>query len=213
MTTPVISRLILRIATLLMVCVTEAFAQTPNPKQYFEINPPELTSTTDKLEVVEVFSYACIHCAHFAPLVEQWRKRLNTAKVEFVFLPAPYNPVYALLARGFYAANSLDVVDKTHQGVFDAIHLNGASIQSFDNVVSIYAKLGVPREDFIKAANSFLVEAQLRRANDLMLKYRIDGTPTLIVAGKYRITAESAGSQENMFVIADQLIAKELGKR
>ena len=34
---------------------------------YTVIDPPVPTSTGDKVEVVEVFSYACPHCAHLGP--------------------------------------------------------------------------------------------------------------------------------------------------
>jgi thiol:disulfide interchange protein DsbA len=36
-------------------------------KNYFVIDPPQPTSSGDKIEVLEVFSYACPHCAHFQP--------------------------------------------------------------------------------------------------------------------------------------------------
>ena len=34
-------------------------------KNYFLIEPPQATTTGDKIEVVEVFSYACPHCNDF----------------------------------------------------------------------------------------------------------------------------------------------------
>lgn len=188
--------------------MSAAVAQTNPP--YFSIDPPERYTSGDKVEVVEVFSYGCIHCANFQPLIDAWRARLDTRKVEFAYLPSPYRAADTALARGFFAAQSLGLVEKTHHAMFQAIHGRGIRIQTADDVVALYAQLGVRADTFAKAMQDFFVDAQVRRAYELMLKYKIDGTPSLIVAGKYRITAYSAGSPEAMIRVADQLVSREL---
>ncbi len=40
--------------------------------------------------------------------------------------------------------------------------------------------------------------------------YGLEGVPTFIVNGKYRVDGTSAGSEEGMFAALDQLVAKEL---
>jgi protein dithiol oxidoreductase (disulfide-forming) len=44
-------------------------------------------------------------------------------------------------------------------------------------------------------------------------RYQIEGTPTLIVAGKYRVTTKSAGGHGFMFDVVDFLVAKETAAR
>ena len=56
-------------------------------KNYFVIDPPQSTATGDKVEVLEVFSYACPHCAHFQPYAEQIKKSLPAGAV-FNYMPA-----------------------------------------------------------------------------------------------------------------------------
>lgn len=200
-------------ATIIGVAVTSAApAQSPPPKPYFDISAPQLVNETNKVEVVEVFNYFCIHCAHFQPLVDQWRKKLDTTKVQFVYLPATFNPPFQLLAKAYYTAASMDVAEKTHQGVFDAIHVRNMPTTNFDQVADLYASLGVSRESFMKASESFLVATQTRRANDLITRYRVDSTPTMIVAGKYRVTMDSSGGPDKIFQVVDQLIAQELAQ-
>ncbi len=176
---------------------------------YFTIDPPEKVTSTGKIEVAEVFSYACIHCAQFQEYVDAWRKKQDTKKVEFVYVPSPYNAADVLLAQGYFAAKSLGVAEKTHHAIFQAIHERGLRVQTMNDVIGLYATLGVPADKFAAAAKDFFVQTQVRRTRDLMIKYKIDSTPTLIVAGKYRITADSAGGQENMLRVADKLIAQE----
>ena len=177
--------------------------------KYAEISPPQPVSSNDKVEVIEVFSYGCIHCAHFQPYVDAYLKRLDPKKVDFLYLPATFRPDFALLARGFYAAQSLGLAKATHQGVFNAIFEKGVQIRTFDDIVAMYQQLGVNRDDFLKAAQSFAVETKVRRANDLMRAYKIDGTPTIVVEGKYSVTGDTAGSVDKVFDVVDELVAKE----
>ena len=51
----------------------------PRPGIDFEmLQTPQPTygNAKGKIEVVEVFSYACPHCAHFQPMVGAWKKKL-----------------------------------------------------------------------------------------------------------------------------------------
>jgi thiol:disulfide interchange protein DsbA len=48
------------------------------------------------------------------------------------------------------------------------------------------------------------------RANRMTAAYRLEGVPTFIVNGKYRIDGATAGSEEGMFAALDQLVAREL---
>ena len=59
-------------------------------KNYFLIDPPQPTSSGDKVEVLEVFSYACPHCAHFQPYAEQIKQSLPDYAA-FGYMPAIFN--------------------------------------------------------------------------------------------------------------------------
>jgi thiol:disulfide interchange protein DsbA len=184
-----------------------AVAQVPGYVQLPQAQPTN--SPPGKVEVVEVFSYGCSHCATFQPFVDAWHKRADKNAVDFKYIPATFNEPYKILARGFYAAETLGVVASTHQKVFSALHVQGRRVQTIEDLASLYASFGVNRGEFLKASRGFYVESQLRRADELMRAYRIDGTPTVVVAGKYRVTSESAGGQDKVFNVVDQIVAKE----
>jgi thiol:disulfide interchange protein DsbA len=176
---------------------------------YTVLSAPQPTASGSKIEVIEVFSYACVHCAEFQPYVDEWSKRVDKSAVQFSYLPAPFNPVFQLMARGFYAADSLGATATTHHRVYKAIFEQGTQVRDIESLAALYASLGVNREAFMKISQSFFVESQLRRADELMRNYQIDGTPTIIVAGKYRVTGDSAGGNDKVFGVVDKLIAKE----
>jgi protein dithiol oxidoreductase (disulfide-forming) len=180
---------------------------------YVPISPPGPTAAGDKVEVVEAFSYGCVHCFDFQPEVDAWLKRVDKSKVQFTYLPATFNRYFALMARGYYAASSMGVATQTHQQVFDALFTQRKAVNDMNQLADLYASLGVDRAQFLKTAESMFVQTQLQRANDLMYSYFIDGTPTIIVAGKYRVDGDSAGGNDKIFTVVDKLVERELAER
>jgi thiol:disulfide interchange protein DsbA len=67
-------------------------------------------------------------------------------------------------------------------------------------------KQGIDPQKFDEAVASFGVQSKVRRAMQLTAGYRIDGTPSLAVNGRYRISADQASSQEDMLATASYLI-------
>ncbi|MFC4819682.1 thiol:disulfide interchange protein DsbA/DsbL [Dokdonella ginsengisoli] len=179
-------------------------------KNYFAIDPPQPTASGDKVEVLEVFSYACSHCANFQPYAEQLKASLP-AYASFGYMPAVFNAQWEPFARAYYAAQSLGVLDKTHQALFDALHRDRVPLRTIDDLAGFYAQHGVDKAKFLSAANSFEVESKLSRARELVKNFGVDGTPSIVVAGKYRVTAQSAGGYPKLIELVDYLAEKEHG--
>ena len=159
-------------------------------EDYALINPAVPTTTGDKVEVVEVFSYACPHCAHFQPYADELKASLPP-NAQFVLVPAVFNAQWEPFARAFHTAQALGLVDKTHQALFDAVHRDHLPLTSIDALANWYAGYGATSGNFLSTANSFVIDAKMSQANDLIKSYGIEATPTLVVNGKYRISANS----------------------
>ena len=177
-------------------------------KNYFLIEPAQPTATGSKIEVLEVFSYACSHCAHFQPYAEQLKAALP-AYASFDYMPAIFNPQWEPFARAYYTAQSLGVLDKTHQALFDALHRDHMPLRSIDDLATFYASHGVDRAKFIAASGSFEVESKLSRAAQIVKADGIDGTPSIVVNGKYRTTGAAAGGYPQMIELVKWLVEKE----
>ncbi|HEY0178104.1 MAG TPA: thiol:disulfide interchange protein DsbA/DsbL [Dokdonella sp.] len=208
------------IAIAALLCASVAYAADPAaPKwqagsSYQVIDPPQPTSTGDKIEVLEVFSYACPHCAHFQPYAEKLKASLPK-QAEFVLMPADFQPRWVLFARGFYAAKALGLVDTTHQALFDALWRDHTAIDSLDDLAGFYAAHGADRDAFLSTAQSFVVEGDLAQVHARESAYGVDSTPTLIVAGKYRVAidAEHQIGFDELVEITQYLVAEELKHR
>lgn len=170
---------------------------------------PQPTRNPAKVEVIEFFWYGCPHCYDAEPRVAGWLKK-QPAEVEFVRVPAIFNPRWAVLGRAFYAMQQLKLGDKEHRALFDAIHRDRKNLNDEASLVEFFATLGVPADKFRSAFNDFDVDGKVRRANQMTAAYGLEGVPAFIVNGKYRIDGTLAGSEAGMFEALDQLVAQEL---
>lgn len=206
---------------LLMPLAAHAQA-TPAPTEYKEgvhyikLDEPVRPRDPKKIEVVEVFQYGCPHCYHFEPQVKAWKKTL-AGDVDFYPLPVVWNGPGQLHAQAYYAAVALGVAEKIHDAMFEAFHQKGNHLDSKERIQQLFVANGVKAEDFAKAFESFGVMSQVNQAKARALSYKIDGTPEMIVAGKYRIDGKLLGGKgvsedethKRMLDLANYLISKE----
>jgi len=195
--------------SLLVTSVASAQMQPGVPvagKDYIVLSAPQPTWGTGGIEVAEVFSYSCIHCAQFQPLVNTWKKKLP-ADVKFVYVPAVFGGIWDNTARAYFAAEALGVQPRTHDAIFKAFFIDKSVKRgTVEELADIYAKLGVDRKKMLDTMNGFTVTSKLNRAKQFTQRTGVNATPTLIVNGKYRVTAKSL---EDSLKVADFLVQKE----
>lgn len=164
-----------------------------------------------RIEVVEVFAYGCRHCRDFQPLVDAWKKKLSR-DVRFTYVPAAFN-LQDSYARAYFAADAMGALGKTHHATFRALHdtralpAHGASV---DEIATFYAGLGVDGARLKAAMTSPATDAKMNAARDFAVRTGIEGTPTLIINGTYRVQGHTL---RDTLRIADALIAQERSAR
>ncbi|BFI94769.1 MAG: thiol:disulfide interchange protein DsbA/DsbL [Rhodanobacter sp.] len=179
------------LAGLLLATACTAQSGTAAPytegDQYVTLpGPHERYSSEGKVEVAEVFSYGCIHCAHFAPLAEKLKESLPPG-VKFELVPAPFSAEWLPFARAYYAADKLGVVDRTHLQLFKEKFTQHYPMNSLDDLADFYAREGVNRAEFMRLATSDAATAKLKADLALIQQWGVDGTPSIVIDGKYRV--------------------------
>lgn len=153
---------------------------------YRTISPAQpLDPASRRIQVIEVFSYACPHCWEFQPYADQIRKSLP-ANAEFVQLPAVFWPEWEPYARAFFAARKLGIAEKASQALFDALWVRHEPLHSLQQLADFYAQYGVRPDAFLKLARSTEVTAEMQRAMRLEQAWGVDGTPTIVIDGAVR---------------------------
>lgn len=201
-------RLLFALIALLPLAVL-AQGNTPQPGvDYTVIEPAQpLAAAAGKIEVVEVFGYSCIHCARFEPILQAWARN-QPEDVVLTHLPLSTGGAWETFGRAYYTAQSMGLLDRSHDDMFNAVHLE-KSIKSLDDIPQFYARYGVDPKVFESTMNSFAINARIARAKQIAPRWAIEGTPTLIVNGKYRVSATPQGGQEGMLRTVDWLVERE----
>ena len=173
------------VAALLLISGT-AFAAAELGKDYKLLTRPQPAST-QKIEVLEFFFYECSHCFDLHPLLAIWEK-VKPSDVELIYVPTMFRDSTEPLARTFYALESMGQIKQVDDAIYQGIHVNRERLYDLNTIADFVAKHGVDRAKFTATYNSFAVQSKVTRAKQLIRTYAIEGTPTLIVNGKYVIT-------------------------
>ena len=176
---------------------------------YKVLEIPVSVDDPSKVEVVESFSYMCVHCFNFDPYIEVW-KQSAAADVDFKRLPASFNSDWEFLAHAFYTAETLGVTEQVHTPIFEGLHVNRQDLRRPENLAVLFKEVaGVSEEDFQAAYNSFSVQGRVRQSKAKTRAYRVTGVPTMIVNGKYLVDGTMAGGNVAMLQVVDFLIDLE----
>jgi thiol:disulfide interchange protein DsbA len=185
-------------------------AFVPRPGTDYVLLPqPQPTWAPGKIEIAEVFSYRCIHCAEFQPKVNAWKKTMpSDARWEYV--PAVFGGSWDTFARAYFAAQLLGVQPQTHDKVFNGVFVErSAGEGTVEDIAKMYSKWGVDQAKMIATMNSFGVTAKLNRAHQFAVRAGVDGTPTIVINGKYRVPVTSDRGFDGMLATTSYLIAQE----
>jgi len=177
---------------------------------YFKIDQAPATNKTGIVEVTELFSYGCSHCNTFEPYMQSWIKskpenvKLNRIAVAFG------RKAWEMVARGYIVAEMLGIVEESHVAMMDAIWKEHKQFRNPEALAEFYSQFGVTKEAFLANFNSFAADSQLRRSQRDVQLFGITGTPSLVVARKYRISSnKNVRDFKDMLDVVNYLVEKE----
>ena len=202
------NRVLLVAALCLSFTTVSAESAFKSGQHYEAVTPAQPTRTGEKIEVVELFWYGCRHCYAFEPHIKKWLEE-KADYIKFVRVPAVFSPKWEVHARAFYAAEQLDVTDRIHIALFEAIHVDKRRITTEDALAAFFVERGIDEVDFRTAYHSFDVDGKTGQAKAATRKYGITSVPSMVIAGKYRSSARDSGSLQNLLKLVDHLADKE----
>jgi thiol:disulfide interchange protein DsbA len=184
--------------------------------------PERAGAPADRIEVAEVFSYGCTFCFRAKDDVAKLAKSLP-ADAAMTYVHAAFRPDegWPVFQRAYYTARKLGIADATHDAMFDAIWKTGElplvdkatgqlrkPLPSIEEIAKVYARLGpVKVAEFLKVAASPEINAEMARADRLIRQWKVGGTPTLVVNGRYLVSNEAPYAEQAQVV--QFLVAQE----
>ncbi len=177
-------------------------------EHYVVLEQPVLTRDSNKIEVVEMFSYGCPHCYEFDSQFRAWSGKQSN-EVDMWKFPAVWNESMKVYAKTFYTAKKLNVLDEIHTPLFNAVVIKQKKLSTENELAVFFENYGIDKKYFIQVFNSAEIARQAKQAQILVKDYKPAGVPEIIVNGKYRIDRMRAGGMQEMLAVADFLVQKE----
>ncbi|HLO96782.1 MAG TPA: thiol:disulfide interchange protein DsbA/DsbL [Burkholderiaceae bacterium] len=161
-------------------------------RHYQKLQTP-LPTAPGKIEVVEFFWYGCPHCYIFEPALSAWVSQLP-ADVAFRKSHVLFRPNMRVHQRTFFVLEALGKEAELRGKIFDAIHRQGQRLDELDAMAAFLAKHGVDAAKFKDTFGSFGIENKCRQADKQAEAFRIDGVPSVGIAGRFLTSPAMAGA-------------------
>ena len=190
---------------------TPLFAQGPAKfvagKDYMKLDRVVPTETeAGKIELIEFFWYSCPHCNAFEPSFAQWIK--NAPKDVVVRrVPVAFRDDFGPQQRLFFTLDAMGLLEKLHVKVFHAVHVERLPLNTEASIQTWIEKQGVDKAKFGDTYKSFGVASKVKRAVQLQNDFKIEGVPSLGVAGRFYTDGTLAGSMDRALQVTDSLLA------
>ena len=203
-------RLVLSIFVALLACSgMKAFAADPvEGKDYLLVQPPLPVADPSKLVVTDFFSYACPHCFALSKDLRNWESKLPKDVVLDRVAVTFGRPPWGLLAQLYYTLRSFGKEQQLDRAVFEALHVEGAQLNSAERIADWAGAHGIDREKFLSTFGSFTIRSFATTAEQSTARVKLRGVPTLVVDGKYLVQIADNGDFAPQLGVVDALIAK-----
>lgn len=201
--------------------VQQASSQFTEGKEYKRLPPSAAAGPTakalldthqGKVEVIDFFNYGCPVCNRMEPDISKWvNSKKATQMVAFVDVPVTWeHPGWENLARAFYIAEVLGVLDKAQPALFNAIHVQGKNFKNQADLQQFFlSEAGVPRQKFDETFDSFTVRRRLKQSELLAQEYGVMAIPAFVINGKYYVDVQTAGGIKQAIDVVNFLVNKE----
>jgi thiol:disulfide interchange protein DsbA len=159
-------------------------AQEAAVQGYQVLRTPQATKApSDKVEVIEFFSYSSRPCFALELMLNDWLAKQG-GSIVFRRIPVPVRtrrPEQAL----YYTFEGMRKVPELHLKLFDAIYVQKQRLQTEDEIFAFLKAQGLDISKFSELYNSFTVQRNVTHATEVVEAYRVDSVPALVVDGRF----------------------------
>ena len=162
----------------------------------------------DQIEIMEFFSYGCVHCYNFDPILEDWAEDKGEA-INFVRTPAVANDYWRILGRAYYVFQDMGIYEDRHMRFFRDIHEARRSFPTPEALFAYAEEEGLDRNAFEASYQSTAVNSAVNRADQMARRLQVAAVPTIVVQGKYVVRTTREIGPKRMLDVMDHLIELE----
>ena len=181
------------------------------------VSPVQAQAQGKKVEVIEFFMYHCPACNAIDAGLAAWVKKQGDA-IQFRRIHVPHTGPADPEAHLFLTLEAMKLDESMHAKVLGAWHVERKRLKTDEDNVEWAARNGLDKAQFASVYNSFGVQARMRSLNKLVDSYRVDGTPTIVIDGRYLTSPAMVGEsnpglpreavEQAAFQVMDALVQK-----
>ena len=172
-----------------------------------------ISDETEKITVIEYFSYGCAACRHFEQNISKWLANKED-EVEFRREAVVFQKSWAQLAKAYYVAIELDVLDVVHKPMFEAVHVEKRNMDDPRNIQQLFEdEAEIDSESFRATYNDQTIVDLILDVHETVQSMNIKNTPTVVVDGRFLVNTRTAQSRRRIFPIVDFLVKKVRSER
>jgi thiol:disulfide interchange protein DsbA len=116
------------------------------------------------------------------------------------------NNKWAPGARLYYTLEAMNLLDKLHSEVFQAIHVERLRLDDEKVLLEWVSRRGVDTKQFGETWSSFGVQSQMQQARRTVMAAGVTGVPSVMVQGRY--LALTPGDHGQFIANIEKLIAQ-----
>ena len=191
----------------LLALAGRAAAQEVRARQNIEYRliPVQPVETGERIEVIDFFWYGCPYCNDLQPTLEEWLKR-KPDDVALRRVPAILRDSWAPHARIYYALELLGEVERLHLKVYEGYHVEQLHMSKPEVMEQWAARHGIERQRWLDAYFSPEVDARIARAFQATKRYDVQGTPSLVVDGRYLTSSSMTATVRGVVTVLEDLV-------
>lgn len=173
--------------------------------EYRVLASPQPVETGSNIEVIDFFWYGCPYCNELQPALFDWIKS-KPADVTVRHVPAILKDSWAPHARIFYTLELLGELERLHLAVYHSYHVEQLYMSKPDVMEQWAVKNGIDARRWKDAYYSPEVDAKIARAAQATKRYDIQGTPSLVVDGRYLTSSSMTPTVRGVIPVLDDLV-------
>ena len=175
-------------------------------KNYREIAQQPVASPA-KIEVIDFFFYGCPYCNELRPFLERWRANLP-ADIEFRRMPVIRHDSWEPLARTYFTLEALGAVERLHEEVYKGYHDEELHMSKPDVMADWASRHGIDRRKWLQVYGSDEISKKVEQARKSTADYDIQGTPSLVINGRYLTSSGLTDDVKLVVPVAQALIER-----
>lgn len=191
---------------LTLICAAlPASAQQVRRDVDYRVIAQQPVETDGRIEVIDFFFYACPYCNELQPHLERWEKR-KPADVVFRRVPVVRHDSWVPLAKAYYALEAMGAVARLHNAVYRGYHIEDLPMSQEKVIAEWAVKHGLDGEKFMAIYRSEETLQKVERARKMTRDYDIQGTPSVVVDGKFLTSSSMTPGVPQVIPVVDGLI-------